>query len=157
MKQKADFRAVERWLYSIPRKMVALETARLDIEHIDTLLAAGEVQAVQYRGDAVSGGGRRGGLEKGLVTAESLKERRQQLVVKIKELRYQLVCFERVMELLRAENQQLAQLVQKRYIERVRPDRIIYDNILFTSRSNFYRMRDYVVQVFYESLPSIFG
>ena len=58
--------------------------------------------------------------------------------------------------MLRVENSQLAQLVKAKYIDKIKPDSAIYDDVMFVSKTRFYEMRYYVVGVFFECLPGQF-
>jgi hypothetical protein len=150
------FRGVESWLYSIPRLEVALESLKLELERLDTKIESPPRWASNPQGTPITGGDLDSRLDKWGEFIDEYPVRRQEILQKIEDREHQLANFERVMELLRSENLQLAQLVRKKYIEKIKPDEEIWVNHLFISKASFYRMRAYIVGIFYECLPGEF-
>ncbi len=150
-----EFRQVEAWLYSIPRVLIALETLKMDLEKLDTRAASPPRWMSNPNALFSTGGGFDSRQLKWVEFMDEYQVRRNEILEKIRERRQQVRCFEKVMNMLRAENGQLAQLVNKKYIEKVQPDRVIWDVIMVSERT-FYRMRRYVVESFFECLPGRF-
>lgn len=151
-----DFRRVEAWLYSIPRLEVAIETLQLELEKLDTKAASPPRWLSNPAGTFSSGGNLDSRQVKWVEFMDEYPVRRNEVLEAIRERRQQVACFNKVMDMLRAENGQLAQLVRKKYLEKVQPDRVIWDHIVVSERT-FYRMRRYVVESFYECIPGEFG
>lgn len=151
-----DFRRVEAWLYSIPRIKIALGTLQLELEKLDTKASSPPRWMSNPEAIPTTGGDLDSRQAKWMEFMDEYPVRRAEIVEQIRERRQQLTCFERVMGMLRAENSQLAQLVNKKYIEKVQPDRVIYETVLFVGHSKFYEMRRYVIQAFFECLPGQF-
>lgn len=151
-----DFRRVEAWLYSIPRAHIALDTLKIDLEKLDTRAASPPSWMSNPNAQFSTGGGIDSRQAKWMEFIDEYQVRRNEILEGIRERRQQLVCFEKVMRMLRAENGQYVQLVQKKYIEKVQPDNVVYENILYVGHSKFYEMRRYVVAAFFECLPGQF-
>jgi len=152
-----EFRRVEAWLYSIPRVKIALSTLKLDLEKLDTKAASPPTWMSNPGGIPITGGDLDSRQAKWVEFMDEYPIRRNEILEQIRERRQQLICFERVMGMLRAENVQLAQLVIKKYIEKQQPDSLIYETVLFVGHSKFYEMRRYIVQAFYECFPGQFN
>lgn len=151
-----DFRRVEAWLYSIPRVKIALGTLKDDLEKLDTKAASPPTWMSNPGAVPVTGGELDSRQAKWMEFMDEYPVRRAEILEQIRERRQQLTCFERVIGMLRAENSQLAQLVNKKYIEKVQPDQVIFEKVLFVGKTTFYEMRRYVVAAFYECLPGQF-
>ncbi|MCL6479639.1 MAG: hypothetical protein K6T65_14755 [Peptococcaceae bacterium] len=151
-----EFRKVEAWLYSIPRVRISLETLEIDLERLDTKAASPPTWMTNLNAVPVVGGDQDSRQAKWMEFMDEYHIRRNDILERIQERQQQLLCFEKVLDMLRAENAQLAQLVRKKYIEKIQPDRIIWETVLFVGHSKFYEMRRYVVQAFFECLPGQF-
>ena len=153
-----EFRRVEAWLYSIPRVQLAIENLMMELEKLDTRAASPPSWMSNPNATAVSGGGSMDSCQaKYMEFMDEYGLRRREVELAILERRQQLECFERVLDMLRTENGQLAQLVRKKYIEKIKPDVTIYETILFVGHSKFYEMRRYTVEAFFECLPGQFN
>lgn len=151
-----DFRRVEVWLYSISRASIALETLKLDLEKLDTRAASPPRWMSNLSLAPAFGGSTDSRQAKWVEFLDEYQVRRNDILEQIREKRQQLICFERVMKMLRNENSQLVQLVRKKYVEKVQPDHLIYENVLFVGKTTFYELRRYVVAAFLECLPGQF-
>ncbi|SFR15297.1 hypothetical protein [Desulfoscipio geothermicus] len=151
-----DFRRVEAWLYSIPRLEIAIKNLQMELEKLDTKAASPPRWMSNLSGAPVTGGNLDSRQARWVEFMDEYPVRRAEIMQDIQDRLRQLQCFRRVMELLREENAQYAQLVRKKYLEKVQPDRVIWENHLFVSKATFYRMRIYVVEAFYECLPGQF-
>ncbi len=153
---KQEFRRVEAWLYSIPRLKIAVENLKLELERLDTKAASPPTWVSNPNAPAKGGNNLDSRQEKWLEFLDEYPLRRQEILQKIQEREQQLAGFEKVLDMLRNENGQYAQLVKAKYIEKVKPDSVIYNKLLVVSERTFYRMRIYVVKTFYECLPAQF-
>jgi len=151
-----DFKRVEAWLYSIPKTRIAYENLnnRLNSLHKKMNLIPA-VQATKYENGKVSGGIKESQQEKWIERMASLLDERQAVLEALNKKRKKLKCFEQVMELLGRENEKYPEIVEKKYIYRIKPDVRIYRS-LYLSERHFYRMRRYVVQTFFNCLPGEF-
>lgn len=153
---KQEFRRVEAWLYSIPRMRIAIENLKSELEKLDTKAASPPTWMSNPNTIPVRSGNLDSKQEKWLEFMDEYPLRRQEILQQIRDREQQLACFEKVMEMLRAENGQYAQLVKAKYIEKVRPDWVIWETILFVGKTKFYEMRQYVVRAFFDCLPAQF-
>lgn len=147
---------MEAWLYSIPRLRIAIENLKLELERLDTKAASPPTWVSNPNTPVRGGNNLDSRQQKWLEFMDEYPLRRKEILQQIQDRERQLECFEKVMDMLRAENGQYAQLVKAKYIDKVRPDWVIYNNILSVSERTFYRMRAYVVKTFYECLPAQF-
>lgn len=151
-----DFRKVEAWLYSIPRIEIALHNLKMELERLETKRQSPPTWMSNPNAVPVAGGELDSRQQKWIEFLDEYEIRRNELLEQIRYREQQIECFNRVLDMLRAENGQYAQLVKAKYIEKVKPDSAIYDGILVVSERTFYRMRAYVVKTFYECLPAQF-
>ncbi|TYO94542.1 hypothetical protein [Desulfallas thermosapovorans] len=151
-----DFRRVKAWLYSIPRLKIAIENLRIELEKLDTRAASPPRWVSNPAGTFSTGGIIDSRQVRWVEFMDEYPLRRREIELDIHERQQQLECFERVMDMLRKEDARLVQLVRKKYLEKVH-DRDIWENVLYTSKATFYRMRIYVVEAFYECLPGQFA
>jgi len=151
-----EFRRVEAWLYSIPRIEIALESLKLELETLDTRAASPPTWMSNPSPVFVMGGDMDSRQARWVEFMDEYQVRRNEITEKIREREQQLACFEKVMDMLRSEDGKLAQLVRKKYVDKVRPDRTIWKDEIFVGKTTFYAMRNYTVRVFFESLPGLF-
>lgn len=154
--QEEDFRSVEAWLYSIPRIEIALENLKSTLERLETKEASPPTWMSNPGAVPVSGGQLDSRQQRWVEFLDEYDMRKSELQEQIRYREQQLGSFEKVLDVLRAENSQLAQLVKAKYIEKIKPDSTIYDNVLFVSKTRFYEMRNYVIKVYFECLPGQF-
>lgn len=152
-----EFRRVEAWLYKIPRIEIALENLKLELQRLETKHQSPPTWVSNPNVVPVTGGNLDNWLEKWVEFEDEYDIRRNELLQQIQAREHQLACFNKVLDMLRAENSQLVQLVKAKYIDKIRPDSAIYNGILFVSKNTFYKMRYYVVKAFYDCLPGQFG
>jgi len=153
---REEFGHVESWLYSIPRVRIALETLKNDLDKLKTKAASPPTWVSNPGAVPVSGGNLDSRQSRWVEFMDEYPLRQAEILEAIQDRRQQLACYERVIQMLRAENSQLVQLVEKKYIEKVKPDGVIYDTVLFVGKTSFYEMRRYVVTSFYQCLPGRF-
>lgn len=151
-----DFRRVEAWLYNIPRVQIAIENLRHELERLDTKRNSPPTWMSNPDAVPVMGGELDSRQARWVEFLEEYPVRRAELLATITEREQQLKCFKQVLDILQAEDSRLAQLVRKKYIEKMRPDRAVWENVLFVSKPTYYRMRIYVVQAFFDCLPGYF-
>lgn len=151
-----DFRRVEAWLYSIPRMSIAIEDLKLALGRLETKRQSPPTWVSNPRALPVTGGEIDSKQQRWIEFLEKYDEQRCELLQQIHYRGDQIKCYQQVMDLLRRENGQLVQLVRKKYIEKVRPDQVIWETVLFVGKTKFYEMRRYIVQTFYECLPAQF-
>lgn len=152
-----DFRRVEAWLYSIPRMEIALDNLRRELGGLDTRAASAPVVLSNPTGIHVTGGNQDSLQDRWVEFLSDYQVRRKEIQERIMQYQEQLDSFNRVLEMLKNENSQLERLVKKKYIEKVKPDQIIWDTVLFVGKATFYRMRIYILGTFFECLPYKFG
>jgi hypothetical protein len=152
-----EFARVEKWLYSIPRIEIAVETLTLEIERLNTKAVTPPTWMSTPNGGMPTGGTSCSRQENWVEFLDEYPVRKNELLDKIEDRQKQLKCYEKVMNILRAEDSRYTQLVWNKYIKKVTPDRIIWEEHLFISKSSFYRMRSYIVESFLECLPGQFG
>jgi hypothetical protein len=151
-----EFRRVEAWLYDVRRLASAIESLKIKLNQLETRAASPPAWVSNPDAIKVTGGIQESRLEKWVEFLDGYEFERQEILYKIRLRENKLETYEKVMDLLRSENGQYCQLVRAKYINRIRPDSAIYEGILFTSRSGFYRMRDYVLQAFWDCMPGQF-
>ena len=104
---KEDFRRVEAWLYGIPRVEIALETLKMDLEKLETKAASPPTWMSVPTGGMPTGGGTScSRQERWVEFLDEYPVKRNEILEGIRERRQQLTCFEKVMDMLRAENSQ---------------------------------------------------
>jgi hypothetical protein len=151
-----DFRRVEAWLYSIPRIEIALDDLKLTLERLETKRATPPAWLSHPEATPVSGSQVDSRQQRWVEFLDTFDERAEELQGQIRYREQQLQCFNKVMDILRAENSQLAQLVRAKYIDKIKPDSAIYEGVLFVSKTRYYEMRHYAVNVFFECMPGQF-
>lgn len=152
-----EFRRIEAWLYSIPRIEIALKTLKQELDRLDTKAASPPTWMSNPDAIPMKGGSLDSRQQRWLEFMDEYGIRRDELLEKITDREQQLEAFNMVLEMLRKENSLYAQLVKKKYIEKVKPDSAIYDGLLCVSKTTFYEMRAYVVQAFLDCLPGQFA
>ncbi|NPV90114.1 MAG: hypothetical protein HPY50_04970 [Firmicutes bacterium] len=152
----SEFRRVEAWLYGIPRMEMALENLKLELGRIDSQAASPPMAASNPSGIRVTGGRRDSMLDNWVEFLNDCEIRQGEIRERIKHLQEQIDWFNRVLRLLERENPLLVLLVKKKYLERVKPDQIIWDTVLYVGKTKFYDMRRQALEVFLECLPMSF-
>ncbi len=152
----SDFGRVEAWLYSIPRLQIAIENLNLELDKLDTRAASpprwmSNPDAVPSTGCDVDSR-----QAKWMEFMDEYELRRQEIERKLEDRRRQIRCFDRVMDMLREESALYSQLVRKKYLEKIKPDKKIWEHHLYVGKTKFYEMRIYVVEAFFECLPGQF-
>jgi hypothetical protein len=145
-----EYRQVEKWLYSITRIEIAIEGLKKALEQLDTRRASPPTWMSNPTAIPVMGGDLDSRQQRWAEFLDEYNNQRTDLLQHIQEKESQLDCFNKVLDQLRDEDGKLAQLVRYKYLHKIKPDSVIYENHIYVSRTEFYRMRSYIIQFFYD-------
>jgi len=145
-----DFHRAEAWLYSIPRLQLALEDLKMELDLLDARAASPLRRMPDF---GTSDADNSADNDQAGYPERMQQLWRQELELDIRERRQQVQCFKAVLEMLRQEDIKLAMLVNSKYLQKM-SDQNIWDHILHVSKATFYRMKNYVVEAFYDCLPA---
>lgn len=150
-----DCHCVEKWLHSISKLQLAVKTLQIKLDILDTR-AASPPRWVSNPMVAINAGSSADSRQARYVEfLDEYPHQRKDLELAILERQQQLKCFDLVLKMLREENIRLAQLVDCKYLHKMN-DQKIWEDVLYTSKSTFYRLKEQAVEAFYECLPGEF-
>lgn len=158
-----DYQRVKKWLYSIRPSELAVFNLQTAILDLDTKLQSPPSYIVTGIGNYNLASGGSGGetFSKGENYAswyEETRTRREFLADELAKKQRKVTQFYGVLEAMRQEKWggQAAELVEKKYYNRIKPDKAIYTMFLFVGEDTFYRLNRHALRFFYEVLPDVF-
>jgi hypothetical protein len=152
--ERNDFKRVERWLFSIPKKYIALDSLRARLDALDTKAASPPRWIPTLEQVPAFGGETESRQQRWVEFMEQYPVEREFLAKEIKRLEEALSLYERVMMELNKEDELYHRLIRLKYEKKWENDRVWAE--LHISKATFFRMRYRLVQTFYECLPGEF-
>lgn len=161
---KQDYSKVKKWLYSIRAAELAIFNLQQAIVDLDAKLENPPSYIVTGLGnyDLFSGGPGGESSTKGENFSswqEETKARREFLQDQLAYKQRKVTQFYEALEEMKQEKwgKMAAELVAKKYYNRIRPDNAIYTMFLFVSAESFYRLNRKALRFYYDVLPDVFA
>ena len=158
-----DYQRVKKWLYSIRATELAIFNLQQAIMDLGVKLENPPSYIVTGLGnyDLFSGGSGGEVSSKGENFSSWQEEtfsRREFLTDQLAFKQRKVVQFYETLEEMRREKwgRQAAELVEKKYYSRIKPDKAICTMFLFIGDGQFYRLNRLALKYFYEVLPDVF-
>ena|GEM_PF-3029407 len=157
-----DKKRVKTWLYRISRKELAIANLKMAIQDLDTKLINQPSTLVSgvSNYDLFSGGGGESDSKQDRYASwvELTMDRRDFLVEQLDRLTQEVQRYYDTLEELRKEyGNRVAEIIDYKYRRRVKPDKVIYDMILFCSRESFYREHRWALKFFFDVMCDKFA
>ncbi|MEW5952646.1 MAG: hypothetical protein AB1815_02650 [Bacillota bacterium] len=157
-----DYQRVKKWLYSIRASELAIFNLQAAIVDLEAKLQSPPSYIMTGLGNynlASRGGGESSSKGENYASwYEETQARHEFLIDQLVKKQRKVTQFYDTLAEMRNEKwgRQAAELVEKKYYNRIKPDKAIYTMFLFISDRQFYRLNQLALKFFYEVLPDVF-
>lgn len=154
---KQERKKVVQWLYSIPAIEYSVGNLKRALEDLETRYNSPPTWMSNPDALGVMGGDETSRQETWAIFLEQYPARKSYLEDLIAQRTNKVRQYHEVLSLLAQENSLAAQVIRKKYYDKVKPDRDIYRLFLFCSEETFYRALRRGIRFYFTTLTGVFS